>query len=259
MIAPVMFGMPPFEEFGMIADTRHPESVIWEKSIVATRENGELLLNGLPFGTSVSFHGFCKAMDIDLSKYHVPDMEVDLLETDYLCPMRKRIVLHKGCVYGAPVFLNWVSHRKMNIQGKGLLDYFISDLAREEDLQNDELEKRHIALLAHVAGRAKFHYHPSDESMTLNDAHFTKGIPAKILKFLLETYLNDGKSEFEYRELKRLFEISLGQKNSNFEVRFYRLVEKLDNEPIGLRLEKTGRGKFRLVVSGGLELECKAA
>ncbi len=250
MIAPVMFGMPPFEEFGMIADTRHPESVIWDKSIVATRENGKLLMNGRPFGKPVSFHGFCKARDIDLAKYHVPDMEVDLLETDYFCPMRKRIVLHKGCVYGAPVFLNWVSHRKMNIQGKGLLDYFISDLAREEDFQDDELEKRHIALLAHVAGCAVFHYHPSDESITLNGIHFTKNIPAKILKYLLESYQRDGKSEFEYRELKRLFEISQGQKNSNFEVRFYRLVDKLKEECPAIRVEKTGRGRFALRVTG---------
>ena len=89
--------------------------------------------------------------------------------------------------------------------------------------------------------------------MTLNGQYFTKNIPAKILKYLLESYQREGKSEFEYRELKRMFEISQGQKNANFEVRFYRLVEKLKEDSPSISVDKTGRGKFTLVVSGVLE------
>ncbi|MEO6097381.1 MAG: hypothetical protein ABIW76_17685 [Fibrobacteria bacterium] len=252
---PIMFGMPPFEGFGMIADTRPPETILWDKSIVATRENGVLRFNGEVVGRVATFHGFCRGKEIDLSKFHVPDLDIVEMDIDYSCPIRKRIVLHKGCAYGAPVFLNWVSHRKLKNHGTGLLNSFIGDLAREEALQNDELEKRHNALLAHVSGRAVFRYHRSDESITLNGRHFTKNIPAKILKYLLETYLRDGKSEFEYRELKRLFEISQGQKNANFEVRFYRLVEKLKEECPAVWVEKTGRGHFKLIVKGILDFQ----
>ena len=256
---PVMIGMPPFEGFGMIADTRSPESILWDKSIVVTRDDGVLRFGDEAVGRAGTFHGFCRDKEIDLSKYKVPNLVILEMDMDYSCPIRKRVVLHKGCAYGSPVFLNWVSHRKLKNQETGVLDTIIGDIAREDALQNDELEKRHNAVLAHVTGRADFCYHPSDESMTLNGAHFTKGIPAKILKFLLESHLNDGKNEFEYRDLKRLFEISLGQKNSNFEVRFYRLVEKLESEPIGLRIEKTGRGRFRLIASGRLQMYSQAA
>lgn len=250
---PIMFGMPAFEGFGMIADTRSPEAILWEESTIPTRDDDVLRFNGKPVGRVAGFHEFCGKREIDLSKFRVPDLKIVVMDIDYSCPIRKRIVLHKGCAYGAPVFLNWVSHRKLNTQATGILNSFIGDLAREEALQNDELEKRHIALLAHVAGRAVFHYHPSDESITLNGNHFTKNIPAKILKYLLESHLRDGKSEFEYRELKRLFEISQGQKNANFEVRFYRLVEKLKEECPSVWVDKTGRGRFKLVVRGDLE------
>jgi adenylate cyclase len=94
-----------------------------------------------------------------------------------------------------------------------------------------------------------------DESITLNGQHFTKNVPAKILKYLLDSHLREGKSEFEYRELKRLFEISQGQKNSNFEVRFYRLVERLKEECPSVCVEKTGRGRFSLIVNGTLEFK----
>lgn len=60
-------------------------------------------------------------------------------------------------------------------------------------------------------------------------------------------------TDFEYRELKRIFEITQGQKNSNFEMRFYRLVETLNEECPTIRIEKSGRGRFSLRVRGGLQ------
>ncbi|MDQ3002056.1 MAG: hypothetical protein M3Y08_12455 [Fibrobacterota bacterium] len=56
--------------------------------------------------------------------------------------------------------------------------------------------------------------------------------------------ITEGKCESEYRDLKRKFEITLVQKNSNFEVRFYRLVDKLDSEPIGCALRRPGEDDF---------------
>lgn len=64
-----------------------------------------------------------------------------------------------------------------------------------------------------------------------------------------------GKSEFEYRGLERLFEISQGQKNANFEVRIYRFVEKLKEERPSVWVVKNGRGRFTLAVKGILEFQ----
>lgn len=255
MSGPTMFGMPPFEGFGMISDTRSPSHILWEKGIAAVMDGDVLNIGGEIFGRRGFFTDFCTELEIDLSKFNPPDLEIAIMEKDYRCPIRKRVVLHKGCAYGAPVFLNWVSHRKLDRQQKDFLRLIVGDIEREEDVQKDELELRHQAMLSFAAGKSSFAYHSRDECITVNGRHFIKGVPAKILKYLLELYLRQGKEEFEYRELKRIFEISQGQKNSNFEVRFYRLAEKLESETTCLRIEKTGRGRFHLHVNGTIHLE----
>lgn len=251
--SPGMFGMPPFEEFGILSDTRHPAGILWDAGHVPQLSGGKFNIAGEVFGRVISFSGFCRSRNIDLSEFNPPDVEVVEITRDYHCPIRKRIVLFKGCVYGAPLYLNWVSHRKLNMHATGMLKGFMEDIEREEEIQDDELAKRHDAVMALASGKAAFAYYAADESMNLNGAHFTKNVPAKILKYLLESHQQSGKSEFEYRELKRIFEISQGQKNANFEVRFYRLVEKLKEECPAVWIEKRGRGKFSLIVSGELE------
>lgn len=252
--APVMVGLPVFEAFGMIADSRSAESVLWESDAEPQLENGIFCIRGQSYGRQTSFQTFCAERAIDLSKYAPPDGQVVVMDRDYVCPIRKRVVLHAGAAYGASVFLAWVSHRKLKIESKGgLFDNLVKDIEREESVQKDSLESRHQAMLAFAAGKATFVYHSGDESITLNGEYFTKNVPAKILKYLLETHQKEGKAEFEYRELKRQFEISLGQKNAHFEVRFTRLAEKLKSECPTMALEKTGRGKFSLVVNGVLE------
>ncbi len=72
-----------------------------------------------------------------------------------------------------------------------------------------------------------------------------------MMKALLEADVHEVKREFEYRELKRDMQIILGQKSSNFEVRFYRRVEKPRAESQGVRIEKTSRSRFQLSVDGG--------
>lgn len=247
---PVMFGMPPFEKFSMIADTRLPERIIWVEDHKPEFLGNEMLIGGKAVGRRKAFGQFCREREIDLSRFNPPELEGFEVLENYWCPLRKRIVLHRDCLYGAPVFLNQVEHRRIAVQSKGLLSNLITDITREAAAHKDALTGKHLELLASLAGSSHFVYHPEDESLTLNDAYFAKGIPAKIMRSLLIAYTEQGKRDFEYRFLKRDFEISLGQKNSNFEVRFYRLVEKLQSESRGVRIEKTGRGRFRISVDG---------
>jgi len=91
---PVMFGLPPFEGFGMISDSRPPESVIWDKDAVMLRDGESLWIDGENYGIRASFLDFCKDREIELSKFKVPDLEIILMKRDYFCPIRNRIVLH---------------------------------------------------------------------------------------------------------------------------------------------------------------------
>jgi hypothetical protein len=248
--APKIVGLPPFEQFGMLADTRSPEHIVRVAEDRPVHVNGLLHIRDQVAGRIMDFSEFCAINGLDVSKYDPPDLEVAVMDKDYICPIRKRIVLHAGCAYGAPFFISWLEHRKLASTKQSLLTKLVADIAREEMDDEEELERKHRELLATLAIHSDFVYHADDESMSLNGRHFVKGIPAKILRNLLQAYLQAGKLEFEYRDFKRDFEISLGQKNSNFEVRFYRLVDKLAEQGACLRILKTGRGTFALKVDG---------
>lgn len=257
LAVPGVLAMPHFEKHVMISDTRHVERVIWNKEDIPQYARESMLIRGGLYGKRMPFSAFCKKAEINLDKFNPPDLSVVEMEKDYFCPIRKRTVLYKGCAYGAPIYLHSIEHRKIAQMEKDLLRNIVSDLVREDELKMDDLESKHLALLASLKETYDFRYFQADESMTLNDVNFIKGFSAKILKYLLETYLIDGRSSFEYKELKRRFDITLGKKNSNFEIRFYRLMEKLESDSPGLRIERTGRGKFRLVTKGKVGFESR--
>jgi hypothetical protein len=253
--APLMLGLPPFEGFGMLADARPPERVIWHPGDAPTRCDGWLAIAGDILGRETTFLEFCRARDIDLAEFAPPDVTVVEMLGNYTCPIRKRVVLHKGCSYGAPLFLHTIIHTKLNTAPKGAITPLVSDMAREEVDDVDELESKHQALLDSIHELAAFSYHSADESMDLNGQLLVKGISAKLLRSILTYHLESSRREFTYREFKRDFEISLGQKNANFEVRFYRLAEKLKERTGSLALIRKGRGTFVLETEGPITLE----
>lgn len=253
--APLMLGLPPFEGFAMLADARPPERVVWRTDDAPIRRDGLVHIGGRAVGREVSFLEFCRTEDIDLAKFAPPDVTVAEMLEDYSCPIRKRIVLHKGCVYGAPLFLHTLTHRKLTTQSKIVLAPLVSDLEREEVDDEDELESKHLALLESIHEKAVFRFHLADDSMDLNGQPLVKGISAKLLRRILSSHLETSRRNFTYREFKRDFEITLGQKNANFEVRFYRLAEKLKERTGTVALVRTGRGSFRLETDGSVTLE----
>jgi hypothetical protein len=257
LASPGTLGLPHFEKHIMLGDTRHVERILWRKEDQSEYVEDNFLIGGEVYGRRMPFKMFYEKSDLDLEKFKPPNLEVTVMEKDYFCPVRSRVVLYKDCAYGAPFYLHCLAYRKKNSFQKDLLKTIVSDLVREDELDFDDLEVKHKALMALVTAKSEFQYFESDESMNFNGSNFIKGISAKILKYLLEAYLNEGRIEFEYRELKRQFDITLGQKNANFEVRFYRLVDKLESDCAGFKIEKTGRGKFRLQVKGQIQFQSR--
>lgn len=251
--SPLMFALPPFEDYEVVSEYRRPETVVWVPEDRPVARDGLWFIQDEEYGREESFSKFCGEKEIDLSRFGLEDRMVMVCGRDYFCPIRKRVVLHAGAAYGAPTCMSSVRHRKLKDTRKGGMGVFIQDMVQEELISDSDLDGKHEALIALLSKDPRFEYHVADESLSLNGRHFTKGVPAKILKYLFEAHLHEAKSDFEYRELKRIFEITQGQKNSNFEVRFYRLVEKLNDECPAIRIEKTGRGRFSLRVTGGLQ------
>lgn len=88
----------------------------------------------------------------------------------------------------------------------------------------------------------------SNDSIFIGDSYLIKGVAGAILWKLLQDHARQGRTEFSNRELRLDPAIRLPDVSDNLEARLVLLRRRLDEHGPHLRIEKTGRGRFRLVV-----------
>jgi hypothetical protein len=81
-----------------------------------------------------------------------------------------------------------------------------------------------------------------------------KGVAGAILWKLLKDYVQHGRTEFSNRELRLDASIPLPDVADNLEARLVLLRRRLIEHGPHIRIEKTGRGRFRLEVHRPIEL-----
>jgi putative methionine-R-sulfoxide reductase with GAF domain len=94
----------------------------------------------------------------------------------------------------------------------------------------------------------------SNGSVFINDIYLIKGVAGAILWKLAGDHVRLGRTEFSNRELRLDPSIGLPDISDNLEARLVLLQKRLLEQSPDLRIEKTGRGRFRLVVLRPLEL-----
>ena len=93
-----------------------------------------------------------------------------------------------------------------------------------------------------------------DDSVFLDDDYLIKGVAGAVLWKLLNDHAAHGRTEFSNRELRLAPEIRLPEVGDNLEARLVLLKRRLVDRDADVRLQKTGRGRFRLCVKRPLEL-----
>jgi adenylate cyclase len=96
--------------------------------------------------------------------------------------------------------------------------------------------------------------YPRDNSIFLGDDYLIKGVAGAILWKLLSDYLLHQRVDFSNRELRCDPAIRLPDIVDNLEARLILLTKRLDERSEFIRIEKTGRGRFRLRVGRRLSL-----
>lgn len=96
----------------------------------------------------------------------------------------------------------------------------------------------------------RFRYVEGEDVIFVNDQYLIKNIPARILRYLITTYLSQGRTEFSNMELRAEKGLQLPEIKDNLEARLILLRKRLDEQGCGLRLVSSARGKFKLEVSG---------
>jgi hypothetical protein len=94
----------------------------------------------------------------------------------------------------------------------------------------------------------------SNNSIFLNDSYLIKGVAGAIFWKLLSDYQQRGRTDFSNRELRLDASIGLPEVVDNLEARLILLARRLAEQTQPIRIEKTGRGQFRLCVGTRLEL-----
>jgi adenylate cyclase len=98
-------------------------------------------------------------------------------------------------------------------------------------------------------------YFSVDGSTFLDGDYLIRGVAGRILWSLLEQYVADARIDFTNKEIRLDPRLELPGFRDNLDTRLILLKRRLDERDAPIRLEKTGRGRFRLVVDGDVRLE----
>jgi hypothetical protein len=94
----------------------------------------------------------------------------------------------------------------------------------------------------------------ANDSIFLDDSYLIKGVAGAILWKLLRDHRQLGRTEFSNRELRLDPSLRLPDVSDNLEARLLLLQRRLAEQGGGVRMEKTGRGRFRLLLDRPVEL-----
>ncbi len=94
-----------------------------------------------------------------------------------------------------------------------------------------------------------------DGSTFLDGDYLIKGVAGRLLWSLLRQYRDDGRVEFTNKEVRLDPSLELPEVRDNLDSRLILLKRRLDERDAPMRIEKTGRGRFRLLVDGAVDLE----
>lgn len=108
---------------------------------------------------------------------------------------------------------------------------------------------------AHRPEGTRVRFFAVDGSTFLDDEYLIKGVAGRVLWALLGHYEREGRTEFTNKEVRLDPSLELPDFRDNLESRLILLKRRLVERDAPIRIEKTGRGRFRLLVDGPLVLE----
>ena len=108
---------------------------------------------------------------------------------------------------------------------------------------------------APLAGQAvRVRHYGENDSVFLDGDYLIKGVAGSIFWALVRDYAEKGQTSFSNRELRLDARIRLPDLSDNLEARLILLARRLVERGAPVRIEKTGRGRFRLIVERPLTL-----
>jgi adenylate cyclase len=94
-----------------------------------------------------------------------------------------------------------------------------------------------------------------DDSLFIDHDYVIKGVPGRLLWRMLQTFAQEGRTEFTNREFRLDTTLRLPEFKDNLESRLLLLSRRLAESDWPVRILRTGRGRVLLQVDGRLALQ----
>ncbi len=98
-------------------------------------------------------------------------------------------------------------------------------------------------------------HHRFDDSVFIDSGYVIRGVAGRLLVYLLERHLAEGRVEFSNREIRLAPDLRLPDFKDNLETRLLLLRQRLEEKGCPVRLMRVGRGLIRLHLSRRPEIE----
>ena len=98
-------------------------------------------------------------------------------------------------------------------------------------------------------------HHGFDDSVFIDNGYVIRGVAGRLLVYLLQRYLAEGRLEFSNREIRLAPELKLPDFKDNLETRLLLLRQRLEEKECPVRLVRAGRGLVRLHLTGTPEID----
>lgn len=125
---------------------------------------------------------------------------------------------------------------------------------QQAEEQGEETAAAEAALPAVAGPPLVVRHFAANGSVFLDDDYLIKGVAGAILWALLSDFVARGRTSFTNKGLRVDPRIPLPAVSDNLEARLVLLQRRLEERAAGIRLERTGRGRFTLAVGRPLEL-----
>jgi adenylate cyclase len=126
-----------------------------------------------------------------------------------------------------------------------------AELALSEAAADAEPVSEAPAPAAKIEGRPiQVVHHRFDDSVFIDNDYVIKGVAGRLLVFLLESHLRDGRREFSNREIRLSETLRLPDIKDNLETRLLLLRRRLEQKAFPVRLIHSGRGRITLELDG---------
>jgi hypothetical protein len=199
--APSVFGYPPFTHWNPLSDARPVERCLLGGERVVV-DGGLLVINSNAYGTVLpSFGRACRErFDLTAGLAAGEDCPVVLVERNYLCPVRKRVALTKGCLYGGPYYLAEIGYDPIPVEKEDYVRRLFT-LVKNADREADKKVTDMHALLTSRAIRVVYSAERQRCEVTAHDSPqmpnprlllSLSGMEARILRYVVSNLARSG-------------------------------------------------------------------